>query len=524
MARLPQPGGDSGQWGALLNDFLTVEHNTDGSLKRASAISAAQANATQALAAATAAQSTADAAVTRSDIYLAPEPSGDTTGATDTAAIQALIDALALPPNGNIGGVIQLQAGLYWATNLVMRSGVVIFGRGWGATRIKAPANTSTPIFGSPSNSWLVGVELAFMTLDGNKINGGRGDAINFYAKGPLDQGQTFEHDPTPRFHDLYINDAGNTGLVINGDAQDSNGRTLGCQGMIYNVHIFGSMKYGIHILGPDVMVSSSQVGFNGEHGVVCEDTALLNHVKSWWNGDYWDGTTYTAARPYHGFYLTNGNFGFQVHITSCQSQDNGGYGFVFDGTRGASVHDASCADDQLGAVRFLNGATDNVVDFYLAYADRWPPTVPNPNIVNFDGSTTVYNNVSFTGHRTRMANRTYFSATNSAVLGKQRLNGPGSHGGVDTITSASTITPDPTLASTLRVTLTQNTTVNAPTAGYPGQRFLLCLTQDGVGSRTVTWNAAYINLPTVTATANSTTAIQFQNISTSSTPQWCAV
>lgn len=33
MARLPQPGADSGSWGAILNDFLTQSLNTDGSLK-----------------------------------------------------------------------------------------------------------------------------------------------------------------------------------------------------------------------------------------------------------------------------------------------------------------------------------------------------------------------------------------------------------------------------------------------------------------------------------------------------------
>lgn len=46
MARLPQPGGDDNTWGSILNDFLSVEHNTDGTLKKASditsAISAAQ--------------------------------------------------------------------------------------------------------------------------------------------------------------------------------------------------------------------------------------------------------------------------------------------------------------------------------------------------------------------------------------------------------------------------------------------------------------------------------------------------
>ena len=33
MARLPEPGADSGVWGDVLNDFLSVEHNSDGSLK-----------------------------------------------------------------------------------------------------------------------------------------------------------------------------------------------------------------------------------------------------------------------------------------------------------------------------------------------------------------------------------------------------------------------------------------------------------------------------------------------------------
>lgn len=33
MSRLPTPGGDDGTWGSVLNDFLSQEHNSDGSLK-----------------------------------------------------------------------------------------------------------------------------------------------------------------------------------------------------------------------------------------------------------------------------------------------------------------------------------------------------------------------------------------------------------------------------------------------------------------------------------------------------------
>lgn len=41
MARLPEPGGDSGQWGDVLNDYLQVSHNPDGSLKNSSVSGAA---------------------------------------------------------------------------------------------------------------------------------------------------------------------------------------------------------------------------------------------------------------------------------------------------------------------------------------------------------------------------------------------------------------------------------------------------------------------------------------------------
>ncbi len=40
MSRLPTPGGDQGEWGNILNDFLSASHNADGTLK-SSAVSAA---------------------------------------------------------------------------------------------------------------------------------------------------------------------------------------------------------------------------------------------------------------------------------------------------------------------------------------------------------------------------------------------------------------------------------------------------------------------------------------------------
>jgi hypothetical protein len=40
MSRLPVPGSDDGTWGAILNDFLAVEHDADGTLKIRSLITA----------------------------------------------------------------------------------------------------------------------------------------------------------------------------------------------------------------------------------------------------------------------------------------------------------------------------------------------------------------------------------------------------------------------------------------------------------------------------------------------------
>ncbi|QQS17714.1 hypothetical protein IPL44_01595 [Candidatus Saccharibacteria bacterium] len=33
MTRLPTPGSDAGQWGAILNDYLSAAHKNDGTLK-----------------------------------------------------------------------------------------------------------------------------------------------------------------------------------------------------------------------------------------------------------------------------------------------------------------------------------------------------------------------------------------------------------------------------------------------------------------------------------------------------------
>lgn len=49
MPRLPIPGGDNGTWGAVLNEYLTVSHTADGSIKDGAAIKSTTINTIQVL-------------------------------------------------------------------------------------------------------------------------------------------------------------------------------------------------------------------------------------------------------------------------------------------------------------------------------------------------------------------------------------------------------------------------------------------------------------------------------------------
>lgn len=88
VSRLPNPGSDDGTWGDILNDYLSVELNADGTLKRAGDITTAQQLASDAETAAQSAQTTANAK------YAKPSggiPAGDLSGGvqTDLSAVAA---------------------------------------------------------------------------------------------------------------------------------------------------------------------------------------------------------------------------------------------------------------------------------------------------------------------------------------------------------------------------------------------------------------------------------------------------
>src|ERR1700712_3970504 len=111
-ARLPNPGADDGTWGDILNTFLAVELNTDGTLKRGSDIDNAVTNAATALSVATSAYVLPVTGIPSSDFDAAVQLSLGKADAQDALTIQGTgVDSTA-PSDGE--SLVYSQAASKW--------------------------------------------------------------------------------------------------------------------------------------------------------------------------------------------------------------------------------------------------------------------------------------------------------------------------------------------------------------------------------------------------------------------------
>jgi hypothetical protein len=110
MSRLPTPGQDNGTWGDILNDFLSVDHNADGTLKSSGSLSS---------------KADKNILTTKGDIYVA--------SAANTPS------RLGIGSNGQVLTADSTQAaGAKWAavtdSNAVQKGSLVINVKDYGAT------------------------------------------------------------------------------------------------------------------------------------------------------------------------------------------------------------------------------------------------------------------------------------------------------------------------------------------------------------------------------------------------------
>lgn len=218
MSRLPTPGSDSGQWGTILNDYLSVAHNADGTLKPitdADISSISEAKITG-LVADLAAKTNKSTLTTLGDIYVASAASvparlgvgsngqklvADSNQALgikwatdsyiqavdygakfdnstdDASALQSAINAavaankpLVLAPGTAIVG-----------TTLSVSSPITIVGAGRQATTLKAKAGLNDYVItfsGGSAGVGIVGAHMSDFTIDGNCSNVTAGGGI----------------------------------------------------------------------------------------------------------------------------------------------------------------------------------------------------------------------------------------------------------------------------------------------------------------------------------------------------------
>lgn len=211
MPRLPRPGSDDGSWGSILNDFLSIEHNADGTLKYrmengvaggyaslddTGKVPSSQLPSTTAPPDATTSvkgmlQLTGDLAgtaavptvpalatkVAKDELVIDVKDHGATgNGTTDDTA--AIVAALAALPGGK--GIIYFPTGTYLTDSITLNSNQWIVGTGYGTSTLLLKPNASGALVQSSNFSSLTGTDttntpsglgIRNITLDGNKAN-----------------------------------------------------------------------------------------------------------------------------------------------------------------------------------------------------------------------------------------------------------------------------------------------------------------------------------------------------------------
>lgn len=317
-ARLPAPGGDTNNWGTILNDFLGVSHNPDGTISPTALTdaggitqNAADARYIQHLAPITAAITDNGGQVVN---VKACGAIGDGV-ADDTATIQSAVDR---------GGVTFFPLGIYKVSGLVLRSKSVLIGVNSG-TYGYASVGTSQLLLAQGSNTAVITLPaaagagyIAHLEINGNK---------NAQTSG-LPAGILFEQAATPiesqwRIEHCFVHDTRGSGIEIQSNRQANR---------IRDCAIYGTGYYGIDCSATDQILTGNLIGQCYLDGVLINSSVIHVFAGDIFSNDR-NGITITSSA--RGCMITNtgidrnGNHGIYsagsgINIVACTLHSNG--------------------------------------------------------------------------------------------------------------------------------------------------------------------------------------------------------
>lgn len=434
--------------------------------------------------------------------YKVVTASGDTTGATDLAALQAAINAV----NAGGGGIVDVVGTCWVNATVVPKAGVHLRGQGWFASSINLASGANCTVI-APGATYY-NAKITDIAIDGWKENQSAGSWRGIDLSGVGTRGGA----PNTAY-------LGGQGIVLKNvlvRSTKSSGFYIDVSGAVEtrltDCYTYGCDSDAYYLGGSDIFVLNCTAGGQLGHGFTTNGLGVrLNNCKAWQSGWSWS-RTFTSTYPTggdttkHGFNVVGQN----CTLVACEAQDNAGVGLNMGGDC-CQAFGFNADANLTAAYQLYINARHCVIEGIIGNGTSHG--TPSAYALSIWDSSAVGNKVRITwpnntgGVTAGMAAGSLSKVPqNDIIIGTPDAQYP--------VGYQSTLTPDPFYGSPF-MTLAGNVTVaNPPADRYipgKGAGFRVTLVQDATGSRTVTWGSDYIVTTALAATASQATSWEFE-------------
>jgi hypothetical protein len=422
------------------------------------------------------------------------DPVGNT-GTNDTAAFAAAIAAAAgSSVYGGVGAVIVPKGNYSVAASALnaIPNRVAIIGAGMGSTIYRRGGTNGAFIKNAALSRAIM---IANIRIDGNTARVSDTTADGIVLDSPDPQSTAEFLDGRHHISNVFILNTGRSALI-----QVNRGVCL-----VENVQIWSPGGHGVEA-NIDSRYVNVDVGRAGWDGFMIRGGGnTFVGCKAWFSGAVSTTGNSETNGTGHGFHFQAVNYSAN-DLAGCSAQDNGRAGFYLNNVGrqqivGIDADSNNSLNTSACGVEVINAYGNTIIGNSW---DRASNAQPQIAALRISGGSANVVDLTYDGTMTQGRLSTDSDATFSQV----RF---GPVDGLNWATYATPFTPDAGLAGeTIRLDLTGNITINAPTKPHAGQRLTFVFRQDATGGRTVTWNAIFKQNWSPTTTASKINTITF--------------